>query len=157
MVQAFSQLKHLLDERKISITQLQRQLAEHRLIVNLKSLYRLAKDDQPLERLNLRVAGMICEVCAIPLSELIAFELTEVRFRRLSASKQKRLDALMAGNNQGRLTSAERKDLEALVRDAEAIALGNAQNWRVSAGRWLRFTLRGLVDAITRANRALRR
>ena len=127
MVQAFSQLKRVLGERRLSIAQLQRRLEEHGLIVNLKSLYRLARDDQPLERLNLRVAGMICQVCDIPLTKLIAFELTEIRLRRLSASKQKRLDALMAKSNQGQLTSAERKDLQVLVRDAEEIALSNAR------------------------------
>jgi hypothetical protein len=74
MVHAFSQLKRVLGERKLSVPQLQRRLEERGLIVNLKSLYRLAKDDQPLERLNLRVAGMICQVCDVPLSELIAFD-----------------------------------------------------------------------------------
>jgi hypothetical protein len=127
MVHAFSQLKRVLGERKLSIPQLQRRLEERGLIVNLKSLYRLAKDDQPLERLNLRVAGMICQVCDVPLSKLIAFELTEIRLRRLSAAKQRRLDVLMDRNNQGQLTSAERDELHVLVRDAEEIALSNAR------------------------------
>jgi hypothetical protein len=133
-VQAFSQLKHILDEHRLSISQFQRRLEERGLIVNLKSLYRLAKDDRPLERLNLRVAGMICQVCDIPLSKLIAFESSEIRLRRLSASKQKRLDALMNKSNQGRLTSAERKELQELVHDAEEIALSNARKLRRSAG-----------------------
>ena len=127
MVQAFSQLKRVLGERRLSVPQLQRRLEEHGLTVNLKSLYRLAKDDQPLERLNLRVAGMICQVCDVPLSKLIAFELAEARLRRLSTAKQNRLDALMDKNNDGLLTSAERKELKALVRDAEEIALCNAR------------------------------
>ena len=127
MVQAFSQLKRVLGERRLSIPQLQRRLEEQGLTVNLKSLYRLAKDDQPLERINLRVAGMICQVCDVPLSKLIAFELAETRLRRLSAAKQNRLDALMDKNNEGLLTSAERKELKALVRDAEEIALSNAR------------------------------
>ena len=127
MVQAFSQLKRVLGERRLSVPQLQRRLEEHGLTVNLKSLYRLAKDDQPLERLNLRVAGMICQVCDVPLSKLIAFELAETRLRRLSAAKQNRLDALMDKNNEGVLTSAERRELRALVRDAEEIALSNAR------------------------------
>ena len=127
MVQAFSQLKRVLGERRLSVPQLQRRLEEHGLTVNLKSLYRLAKDDQPLERLNLRVAGMICQVCDVPLSKLIAFELAETRLRRLSAAKQHRLDVLMDKNNEGLLTSAERKELKALVRDAEEISLSDAR------------------------------
>jgi hypothetical protein len=127
MVQAFSQLRRVLGERRLSVPQLQRRLEEQGLSVNLKSLYRLAKDDQPLERLNLRVAGMICQVCDVPLSKLIAFELAETRLRRLSTAKQSRLDALMDKNNEGLLTSGERKELKAMVRDAEEIALRNAR------------------------------
>jgi len=70
---------------------------------------------------------MICQVCEVPLSKLIAFEMTESRLRRLSAAKQQRLDGLMTGNNQGRLTSAERRELHDLVRQAEEIALSNAR------------------------------
>jgi hypothetical protein len=127
MMHAFSQLKRVLGERKLSVPQLQRRLEEHGLIVNLKSLYRLTKNDQPLERLNLRVAGMICQVCDVPLSKLITFESAEIRLRRLSVAKQKRLDALMDRSNQGRLTSAECTELKALVRDAEEISLSNAR------------------------------
>jgi Cro/C1-type HTH DNA-binding domain len=127
MVQAFSQLKRVLRERGMSVPDLRRRLEKQGLSVNLKSLYRLVKDDQPLERLNLRVAGMICQVCEVPLSKLIAFEMTESRLRRLSAAKQQRLDALMTGNNEGRLTPGERQELQVLVREAEEIALRNAR------------------------------
>ena len=127
MVQAFSQLKSVLGERRMSVPELRRRLVEQGLNVNLKSLYRLVKNDQPLERLNLRIAGVICQVCDVPLSRLIAFEMTEARLRRLTAAKQRRLDELMTGNNEGRLTPAERKELQGLVREAEAIALSNAR------------------------------
>src|ERR1700730_2442397 len=127
MVQAFSQLKRVLGERRMSVPELRRRLEQQGVSVNLKSLYRLVKDDQPLERLNLRVAGMICQVCGVPLSELIAFEMTESRLRHLSAAKQQRLDALMTGNNKGRLRSAERQEVDDLVRQAEEIALSNAR------------------------------
>jgi hypothetical protein len=66
--------------------------------LNQGSLYHLAKDDQPIERPNLRIAGMICQVCDAPLSKLSAFELAETRSRRLSAAKHNRLDALMDKN-----------------------------------------------------------
>lgn len=122
MVQAFSQLRSVLGERRMSIPELRRRLVEQGLNVNLKSLYRLVKNDQPLERLNLRIAGVMCQVCDVPLSRLITFEMTEARLRRLTAAKQRRLDALMTGNNEGRLTPAEHKELQGLVREAEAIA-----------------------------------
>jgi hypothetical protein len=127
MIQAFSQLKRVLGERGMSVPELHRRLEEQGLSVNLKSLYRLVKDDQPLERLNLRVAGLICQVCEVPLSRLIAFEMENVRLRRLSAAKQLRLDELMAGHNEGRLTAAQCKELRGLVRETEEIALDNAR------------------------------
>lgn len=127
MVQAFSQLKRVLGERGMSVPDLRRRLEQQGLSVNSKTLYRLVKDDEPLERLNMRIAGMICQVCDVPLSRLIAFERAEPRIRRLSAAKQQRLDALMAGNNEGRLTRDQRQELQDLVREAEEIALTNAR------------------------------
>ena len=127
MIRAYSQLKRVLDERGMSVSELHRRLEKQGLSVNLKSLYRLFKDDQPLERLNLRVAGLICQVCDVPLSRLIAFERENVRLRRLSAAEQLRLDELMDGNNEGRLTPVERKELQGLVRETEEIALDNAR------------------------------
>jgi hypothetical protein len=127
MVQAFSQLKRVLGERGMSVPELHRRLEQEGLRVNLTSLYRLVKDDRPLERLNLRVAGLICRVCEVPLSRLITFEMEDGRLRRLSEAKQRRLDELMAGHNEGRLTAAQRKELKELVRETEEIALDNAR------------------------------
>jgi Cro/C1-type HTH DNA-binding domain len=127
MVQAFSQLKRVLDERGMSVPELHSRLEKQGLSVNLKSLYRLVKEDQPLERLNLRVAGLICQVCGVPLSGLIAFEIEDAQLRRLSAAKQLRLDELMDANNEGRLTPAQRKELQGLVRETEEISLHNAR------------------------------
>jgi hypothetical protein len=127
MVQAFSQLKGVLDERGMTVPELHRRLEKQGLSVNLKSLYRLVRDDRPLERLNLRVAGLICQVCGVPLSRLIAFEIKDAQLRRLSDAKQLRLDELMGANNEGRLTPAQRKELQGLVRETEEISLHNAR------------------------------
>ena len=45
----------------------------------------------------------------------------------LSAERQKRLDDLMARNNNRSLTGSELDELRALVREAEAVALANAR------------------------------
>jgi hypothetical protein len=127
MIHAYSRLKHLLHSRQLSVPELHRRLGRQGFHVNLKSLYRLGNEELPLERLDLRVAGAICKVCEVPLSELIAFETGRTRLRRLSAGKQRRLDALMGRNNEGQLTGAERNELEALVREAEEITLANAK------------------------------
>ncbi|HLK56763.1 MAG TPA: hypothetical protein VKU00_09375, partial [Chthonomonadaceae bacterium] len=95
--------------------------------MNIKSLYRLSDDHQPLERLDMRVAGAICQVCSIPLSDWIVFEEEDGKLRTLSAEKQARLDFLMAQNNAGPMVEAERSELQALVREAEEITLTNAR------------------------------
>jgi hypothetical protein len=127
MVQAFSLLKRVLNEQNLTVPELHRRLRQQGQRINLKSLYRLNNDRQPLQRLDLRVAGAICQAVALPLSELITFEAPRKKLRRLTSEKQKRLDTLMAGSNEGRLTNAEKQELRALVREAEEIMLDNAR------------------------------
>lgn len=50
-----------------------------------------------------------------------------VRFRRLSAKKQARLQELMDKNNEGDLTAGERLELEQLVREHDKIVLHNSE------------------------------
>jgi hypothetical protein len=127
MVQAYSRLKRVLDEQNSTVPELHRRMREQGLRINLKSLYRLRNDRQPLERLDLRVAGAICQVLDLPLSELIVFEAPRRKLRRLVSAKQKRLDALMAKSNDGRLTNVEAQELRTLVREAEEVMLDNAR------------------------------
>lgn len=126
-MQAFSRLKRVLDEQDITVPELHRRILQQGLRINLKSLYRLSNDRQPLQRLDLGMAGAICQVFSLPLSELIAFETPRKKLRRLAAAKQKRLDALVAKNNEGTLTDTEKRELRALVREAEEILLDNAR------------------------------
>lgn len=127
MVHAYSRLKQVLAEQELTVPALCRRIQQRGLRVNVKSLYRLSNDRQPVERLDLRVAGIICQVCRVPLSELITFEPPKARLRRFSQLKQKRLDLLMTKNNDGRLTKAEQGELQALVREAEELTLANAR------------------------------
>ena len=126
-MQAYSHLKRLLQQQRLSIPELQRRMRGQGLTVNVKSLYRLRNDHQPVERLDMRVAGAICQVCAVPLSEWIVFEAGTESLRRLGAEQQARLDVLMTGNNDGLLTPPQREELECLVGEAEGIALENAR------------------------------
>lgn len=127
MVQAYSHLKRILSAQNMSVPELRGRMLQEGMRINLKSLYRLSNEHQPLQRLDLRVAGAICQVFALPLSDLIAFETPDKKLRRLPARKQKRLDVLMAGNNEGRLARAEKQELRELVREAEEIMLDNAR------------------------------
>jgi len=128
MVHAYSRLKRVLDEQNMTVPELHRRLLQKGFRINLKSLYRLGNDRQPLQRLDLRVAGAICQVFDLPLSELIAFQAPRRKLSRLSAAKQKRLDSLMAKSNDGTLTKAEGQELRVLVREAEEIMLDNARH-----------------------------
>ena len=58
MVQAFSRLKRVLDEQNVTVPELHRRLLRQGLRVNVKSLYRLSNDRQPLQRLDLRLQGV---------------------------------------------------------------------------------------------------
>jgi hypothetical protein len=127
MLHAYSRLKQLLADQELTVPQLSRRIEQEGLRVNLKCLYRLNNDRQPVERLDLRVAGVICQVCRVPISELITFEPPRPRLRRFSADKQKRLDLLMTKNNDGKLTKAEQSELKSLVREAEELTLENAR------------------------------
>jgi DNA-binding Xre family transcriptional regulator len=127
MVQAYSHLERVLSERRMSVPELRRRILRRGVNVNLKSLYRLSKERQPLERLDLRVAGAICQACEVPLSRLIVFEAGDTTLRRLPMARQKRLNTLMSKNSSGRLTKAERVELESLVREAEEVTFNNAR------------------------------
>jgi hypothetical protein len=124
---AYSRLKRLLKQQQLSVPELHRRIRSGGLRVNVKSLYRLSDDDQPVQRLDMQVAGAICQTCAVPLSEWIVFEQDGGRLRTLAPDRQERLDLLMAKNSAGQLTEAERTELQTLVHEAEEITLSNAR------------------------------
>jgi Cro/C1-type HTH DNA-binding domain len=132
MVLAYSRLKRVLGEQNLSVPELHRRIQKRGLRINLKSLYRLVHDEEPLARLDMRVAGAVCEVCQVPLSDLISFTPLKAKLQRLSGMKQKRLDVLMAKNNDGKLNRDEHEELRSLVKVAEEITLTNA---RILAGQ----------------------
>jgi DNA-binding Xre family transcriptional regulator len=127
MGQAYSRLKRVLSQKKMSVPELQRRIRQRGLNINLKSLYRLSDEQQPLERLDMRVAGAICEVCDVSLSDLIVFETHSPTLYTLPEARQKRLDELMPRHNGGELTEAELEELRGLVHEAEEITLRNAR------------------------------
>jgi len=124
---AYSRLKRLLKQQQLSVPELHRRLRSGGFRVNIKSLYHLSDEDQPVQRLDMRVAGAICQVCDVPLSEWIVFEQDEGRLRTLASDRQERLDLLMAKNSAGELSEAERNELQTLVREAEELTLANAR------------------------------
>jgi transcriptional regulator with XRE-family HTH domain len=134
MAEAFSRLKFLLDERGLTRAELLRRIGARDRRVNPKTIYRLADPDLPLERIDLHVAGAICEELGVGLSDLIAFsDVSLPLIRRISDEQQQRLDDLMDHHNEGELSPAELKELRRLVNEVSALSLENAR--RVAAHR----------------------
>src|SRR5258707_15642115 len=107
--EAYSMLGTILARQNVSVLALQRKLAAAGLAVNIKSLYRLA-NDAPVQKIDLHIAAAVCKACDVQLTDLIRFQKPKARLQRLDSKTQSRLDALMAKNNEGRLTAAERKE-----------------------------------------------
>ncbi len=123
---AYSRLKFFLDERSLTRAEFRRRLATQDSTFNVKTLYRLADPDRPLERIDLRVVGAICRILDVNLGDLIVFaERTTVE--TLAEPKQRRLDELMERHNEGQLCNPELQELGSLVDEAEQVALSNAR------------------------------
>jgi hypothetical protein len=127
MLVAYSRLQKILEERRLSVPELHRRLQQQDQGVNIKSLYRLNNANQPLARLDLRLAGAICQLCDVTLAELVDFSGQGAKLMILPADKQDQLDALMDKNNQGKLSRKEQRELQNLVRETQEITLHNAR------------------------------
>jgi DNA-binding Xre family transcriptional regulator len=123
---AYSQLGMILARENVSVLALQRKLAAAGVPVNVKSLYRLA-EDAPVQKIDLRIAAAICRTFDIALDDLISLDKPKAQLRRLDARRQVRLDALMDKNNEGQLTTLERKEFVALADMAHRISIENAR------------------------------
>jgi hypothetical protein len=127
MIMAYSRLQQVLAERSLTVPELHRRLQQRKIKVNIKSLYRLNDAQQPLARLDLRVAGAICQLCDVTLADLVDFSGEAGKLEKISTEKQRRLDALMRKNNEGKLSKREQGELEQLVRETQQITLHNAR------------------------------
>lgn len=123
---AYSRLRIVLAERNLSVFQLHRRLGAAGWPVNIKSLYRLTSDT-PLQKVDLRVAGAICQECGVGIGDLITFQRPVAQLQRLEPKKQARLDELMSKNNEGKLTTAEKRQFEALADEAHRVSIENAR------------------------------
>ena len=128
MLAAYSRLKFLLDERSLTPADLDRCLGERGHAFSIKTLARLADPDRSVARIDLRAIGAICRLLGVGLDDLIVFaEADQTVLRSLPESEQQRLDRLMAGHNEGQLSSTEEGELRALVAEAEELARSNAR------------------------------
>jgi DNA-binding Xre family transcriptional regulator len=123
---AYSRLRSVLALKNMTVFQLHRMLEEMGFPVNIKSVYRLATDE-PLQKVDLRIAGAICQACNIQLGELITFDKPRAQLRQLDTKSQRRLEELMTKNNEGKLTASERKEFAQLADKAHRISMENAR------------------------------
>jgi len=128
-LRCYSRLRTILSERKMTVAELGRALGRRGLRVNVKTLYRLTDPTAPIERLDMAVAGEICKALEVDLSHLVSFEAArrDAGLRRISPARQRRLDALLKRQAEGRLTVHDRRELSDLVEEAERLTLQNAR------------------------------
>jgi DNA-binding Xre family transcriptional regulator len=124
--EAHSRLRIVLAKMNVTVFELHRRLGEAGFAVNIKSLYRLASEE-PLQKIDLRIAAAICRVCGVELGDLISLEKPRAQLGRLDARTQARLEALMEKNNDGKLTPAEQRQFARLAEKAHRISLENAR------------------------------
>ena len=126
-LQCYSRLRTILADRKMTVAQLNRNLAKRHVRINFKTLYRLSDPTVPIQRLDTIIAAHICEVLGVDLSHLLTFEQVrrEMGMRRLVAPKQRILDRLLERSASSKLNAAERKNLNRLVDEAERLTLKN--------------------------------
>ena len=77
--------------------------------------------------IDLHIAAAVCKACQINLNDLISFQKPKAQLRRLDSKTQSRLDTLMARNNEGQLTAAERKEFGVLADRAHRLSMENAR------------------------------
>lgn len=125
----YSRLNGILSKREISVIELYRQLKKNKIHVNIKSLYRLNNPLLPIEKINTKIAGQICDLLKIDLSSLFIFrpKLDLTRMRSLSSDKQSRLDILLDKNRERRISQVEELELKTLIEETEQLMLLNAQ------------------------------
>jgi DNA-binding Xre family transcriptional regulator len=124
--EAYSRLRTVLAKRNLTVFQLHRKLDSAGLPVNIKSLYRLTSDE-PLQKVDLRIAGAVCRACDVGIGDLITFQKPRAQLHRLDPRMQARLDELMDKNNEGQLNAREQKEFAALAEEAHRVSLENAR------------------------------
>ena len=124
--EAYSRLPVVLAKMNTTVFQLHRRLEESGFAVNIKSLYRLASEE-PIQKIDLRIAAAICRACGVDLGELITLEKPRMQLGRLDAGTEARLEELMAKNNNEKLTASERKEFGQLAERAHRLSLENAR------------------------------
>jgi hypothetical protein len=123
---AYSQLPKVLAKHRLKISDLHQKLKDAGVSVNYKSLYRLIAA-HPLQKIDTRIVGAICQACGVGIQDLIGFEKPKPILAHLSNDEQKRLDDLMTRHSEETLSAEELHDFDELAEKAHQLTLTNAR------------------------------
>jgi len=123
---AYSHLPQVLAKRHLKISELQTKLKAAGVKINDKSLYRLTTSE-PLQKIDVRIVGAICYVCAVSIQDVIAFEQPKTTLQKLDQTEQKRLEDLMSKHTEGKLSAEEMQEFDELSEKAHALTMANAR------------------------------
>ena len=123
----YSKLHSILIKKEITVIDLYRKLKKQNIQVNIKSLYRLNNPIVPIEKIDTRVAGQICDSLKIDLSSLFTFreKIDSSKFSSLSQDTERKLNILLEKNREGNINTKEKKELAKLIEETEQIMLSN--------------------------------
>ncbi|MDX1950822.1 MAG: hypothetical protein SFY81_01490 [Verrucomicrobiota bacterium] len=123
---AYSRLPQILRKCRLNISDLHERLKAAGLNVNPKSLYRLTTL-KPIQKIDTRIVGAICETCDVSIEEVIAFEKPKPVLEKLTIAEQKRLDELMTSHSERELSRDELRELDELSEKAHQLTMANAR------------------------------
>jgi DNA-binding Xre family transcriptional regulator len=123
---AYSRLPKILHEHRWTVADFIKKLSARGVSLDKKSVYRLASV-KPLQTINVRILGAVCEELKVGIADLITWQQPKPELHRIDEKMQDRLSALMAKNNEGKLTAQEAKELAELGAYAERLSLENAR------------------------------
>ncbi len=123
---AYSQLPRILAQRRLSVSDLKGRLKAAGVTVNQKSLYRLTSF-APLQKIDTRIVGAICQTCAVGIEDIISFEPPKPVLEKLNEMEQSELEQLMDKNNEGQLTPSELQRYDELSDKVFDLTMTNAR------------------------------
>ena len=123
---AYSTFPDLLVELRLTVAEAHKRLVARGFKFDKKTLYRLASHE-PIQTISAPLIGAVCEEFKIGLDDLLVWQPPTPKLHRINEKTQARLDALMAKNNEGTITAAERKELTSLGDMVERLSMENAK------------------------------
>jgi len=123
---AYSRLGNILAQQHRTVAGFIEKLNAKGIFLDKKTVYRLA-GAKPIQNLNTRVLGVVCEELQVGVGDLITWQQPQPVLQRIDEKTQHRLSALMGRNNEGLLTPAEARELAELGAYAEKLSLENAR------------------------------